>query len=81
MVFVFEWFSEAERFYEVLPKRLAKAGLEMHADKSQIIPVGRVAASIAHQQGKRLPSFNFLGFTCYWGLGAERFLATEIHES
>ncbi len=73
MVFVFEWFSEAERFYEVLPKRLAKAVLEMHADKSQIIPAGRVAASIAHQQGKRLPSFNFLGFTCYWGLALKGF--------
>ena len=73
MVFVFERFSEAERFYEVLPKRLAKAGLEMHADKSQIIPAGRVAASKAHQLGKRLPSFNFLGFTCYWGLALKGF--------
>jgi len=64
MVFVFERFSEAEHFYEVLPRRLAKAGLEMHADKSHIIHPGRVAASKAHQQEKRLPSFNFLGFSC-----------------
>ena len=73
MVFVFEWEKEAKRFYEVLPKRLAKAGLEVHADKSQVIPAGRVAAQRAHQQGERLPTFNFLGFTCYWGKAVKGF--------
>lgn len=67
MVFVFQRQGEAHRFYNVLPKRLAKGGLEMHAEKSQIIPAGRIAATKAYQQGKRLPTFNFLGFTCYWG--------------
>ena len=38
-----------------------------------IIPAGRVAASKAHQQGKQLPSFNFLGFTGYWGLALKGF--------
>ena len=67
MVFTFEKQSDAERFYEVLPKRLAKYGLEMHVDKSQMIPAGHVAASKAAKKGNRLPTFNFLGFTCYWG--------------
>lgn len=67
MVFVFEKQSEAERFFRVLPKRLAKYGLTLHTDKSQIIPSGRICAQRANEQGKRLPTFNFLGFTGYWG--------------
>lgn len=67
MVFTFEKQSDAERFYEVLPKRLAKYGLEMHMDKSQILPAGHHVASKAIKEGNRLPTFNFLGFTCYWG--------------
>jgi len=73
MVFVFERHQEAKRFYDVLPKRLAKAGLEMHTDKSQILPAGRLVAQRANQQGMRLPTFNFLGFTCYWGKATKGF--------
>lgn len=67
MVFTFEFFSEAKRFFRRLPKRLNKYGLELHCDKSQLIPAGHIAAMRANQSGKRLPTFNFLGFTCYWG--------------
>ncbi|USE34158.1 group II intron reverse transcriptase/maturase [Endozoicomonas sp. SCSIO W0465] len=67
MVFLFGDASEAERFYKVLPKRLEKFGLELHREKSQIIPAGWIAAQRANQSGKRLSTFNFLGFTCYWG--------------
>ncbi len=67
LVFTFEFMSEAERFYKVLPKRLNKYGLELHDDKSQLIPAGHIAALRANQLGRRLPTFNFLGFTCYWG--------------
>ncbi|MBI6547529.1 reverse transcriptase domain-containing protein [Xenorhabdus lircayensis] len=66
-VFTFEFLSEAKRFYQVLPKRLSKYGLELHSDKSQLIPAGHIAAMRANQSGRRLPTFNFLGFTCYWG--------------
>ncbi len=68
MVFTFESMQEAKRFYEVLPKRLAKFGLEMHTEKSSIIPAGHIAAKRAHKAKRRLPTFNFLGFTCYWGI-------------
>ena len=78
MVFVFEQARDAKRFYDVLPKRLSNAGLTMHADKSQIIPAGRVAALQAHQQGKRLPTFNFLGFTCYWGKAVKGFWRLKL---
>lgn len=78
MVFTFQYPREAKRFYEVLPKRLAKYGLKMHIDKSQIIPAGHEAALRAHKAGKRLPTFNFLGFTCYWGRARKGFWRLKL---
>ena len=73
MVFVFEKQYDAERFYKALPKQLAKAGLTMHIDKSQLLQAGRLQALRAHQKGERLPTFAFLGFTCYWGRSRKGF--------
>jgi RNA-directed DNA polymerase len=67
MVFTFEIQSEAFRFYKVLPKRFARYGLTMHAEKSQLMPSGMNCANKANTVGKRLPTYKFLGFTCYWG--------------
>jgi hypothetical protein len=39
----------------------------MHSDKSRILPAGHGQACRDRQQGRRLPTFPFLGFTCYWG--------------
>lgn len=78
MVFTFQYQREAKRFYEVLPKRLAKYGLEMHVDKSQVIPAGHEAALRANKAGKRLPTFNFLGFTCYWGKAKKGFWRLKL---
>lgn len=68
VVFVFEYASQAERFYKVLGKRLSKYGLEMHEEKSRLIPSGSRAAARAYAAGKRIPVYNFVGFTCYWAL-------------
>jgi RNA-directed DNA polymerase len=73
MVFTFEKSDEANRFYRTLPKRLAKYGLELHEDKSQVMPAGLGSAQRAHKQGTRIPTFNFLGFTCYWGKARKGF--------
>ncbi len=78
MVFAFERQDEAKRFFNVLPKRLSKYGLEMHAEKSQLIRAGLRAAQRAHQQGSRLPTFNFLGFTCYWGQSRKGFWRLKL---
>lgn len=67
MVFVFEREDQAQRFFEVLPKRLTRYGLEMHEGKSSVIKAGRYHASKAAARGERLPTFKFLGFTAYWG--------------
>lgn len=73
MVYTFERQDEAIRFYNVLPKRLSKYGLEMHSEKSHLIMAGHGAAQRAQRQGTRLPTFNFLGFTCYWGQSRKGF--------
>lgn len=67
IVFVFQIKKDAERFYQVLPKRLEKYGLALHKEKSQLIPSGHTAALQANANGGRLKTYKFLGFTCYWG--------------
>ena len=66
-VFVFQPKTEAEKFYRVLPKRLEKFGLKLHEDKSSVIETGEKAAITAAERGERIPTYKFLGFTCYWG--------------
>jgi group II intron reverse transcriptase/maturase len=58
-VCAFEYEEDARRFYEVLGKRLGKFGLELSAEKTQIIPFSAKAL------GKS--SFDFLGFEFRWG--------------
>lgn len=56
-VCAFECETDAQRFYDVLPKRLGKFGLEVAADKTKILPFGRGSKE----------RFEFLGFEFYWG--------------
>ncbi|HAU1184318.1 TPA: group II intron reverse transcriptase/maturase [Legionella pneumophila] len=67
MVFVFQRSEDAEKFYKVLPKRLEKNGLKLHEDKSSLLKSGSKEAEAAENRGERLPTYKFLGFTCYWG--------------
>ena len=67
MVFIFQRSEDAERFYKVLPKRLEKYGLQLHADKSSLLKSGSREAADAEKRGERLQTYKFLGFVCYWG--------------
>ncbi len=67
MVFVFQNYTEAQRFFEVLPKRLNKYGLDMHTGKSQLVRSGQNVAKREYRAGRKLPTYQFLGFTVYWG--------------
>lgn len=60
VVFAFQWQGEAERFFRVLPKRLAKYGLELSAEKSRMVRFSRF------QLGKSSERFDFLGFEFRW---------------
>ncbi len=55
----FEHRQEADRFLAELRERFAKFGLELHPDKTRLIPFGRYAG----KGGTKPPTFNFLGFT------------------
>ncbi|MBL0716742.1 MAG: hypothetical protein JJV89_01725 [Desulfosarcina sp.] len=60
----FEAREDALNVMKVLPKRFNKYGLELHPDKTQMIPFGKPARTYT---GKGLNTFDFLGFTFYWG--------------
>jgi group II intron reverse transcriptase/maturase len=57
-VCAFEKREDAQRFYEVLGKRLGKFGLELSEEKTRIIPFSPISSKT---------SFDFLGFEFRWG--------------
>jgi group II intron reverse transcriptase/maturase len=58
--------SDARRVLDVVPKRFAKYGLAIHPDKTRLVPFGKPQARGASQSPSP-GSFDFLGFTHYWG--------------
>src|ERR1039457_150294 len=68
LVVGFQYRTDAERFSQAFRERLAKFGLELHADKTRLIEFGRFAARNRKQRGEGKPeTFAFLGFTHYCG--------------
>jgi RNA-directed DNA polymerase len=64
LVVGFENRAESERFLEEFRERLAKFGLELHADKTRLIEFGRFAAQNRKKRREGKPeTFTFLGFT------------------
>src|SRR2546426_6055895 len=68
LVLGFQYRTDAERFLREFRDRLAKFGLELHADKTRLIEFGRFAARNRKQRGEGKPeTFTFLGFTHFCG--------------
>ena len=65
-VVLFESKLDAERFLAVLPKRFGKYGLTLHPDKTRLVPFRR--PDRVDNDDDQPGTFNFLGFTHYWGL-------------
>lgn len=68
-VVVFQLEKDARRVLDVLPKRFAKYGLRLHPDKTRLMCFERPRKS---EPGRSQPdeeprSFDFLGFSHYWG--------------
>ena len=57
LVFVFENHAHAEKFYKVLPKRLNKYGLTLHAEKSQLLRSGTRCAERAFQAKQKIGTY------------------------
>jgi RNA-directed DNA polymerase len=65
-VMVFSDRHDALRVLKVLPKRLGKFGLKVHPDKTRLVPFRRPPRR-DDRDGARPGTFDFLGFTHYWG--------------
>lgn len=66
LVVCFQAGKEARGFGEMLKERLAKFGLSIAEDKSRIIEFGRYVWQKAQREGRKVDTFDFLGFTFYW---------------
>jgi len=62
-----QYVDDARRIEEVLRKRFAKFGLELHPEKTRILSFGRYEQENARKQGRKPHTFDFLGFTHYCG--------------
>ncbi len=69
---------DATRVLDVLPKRFGKYGLTLHPDKTRLVRFvrpDRLPAPAMGDPPESTESFNFLGFTYYWGLSRQRYWA------
>jgi len=73
-VFVFTHEADARRVLEVLPKRFARYGLELHPDKTRLVEFGRPPRRRDDDDARGGSStFDLLGFTHFWGLSRKGF--------
>ncbi|MCB9920546.1 MAG: group II intron reverse transcriptase/maturase [Planctomycetaceae bacterium] len=64
----FELESDARRFQDVLPKRLARFSLTLAEEKTKLLRFGRFSRRDSQRLGEGTPgTFDFLGFTHYCG--------------
>lgn len=61
-VMVFKRLDDAQRVFKVLPKRFGKYGLNIHQEKTRLVDFRHPWDS-----RKKPETFDFLGFTHYWG--------------
>lgn len=64
-VVVFQAEREARWFVERLKERLSKFGLKLKEEKTKVIAFGRYVWEKAQKEGKKVVTFEFLGFTHY----------------
>lgn len=68
----FELREDAENVLAVLPKRFGKYGLEIHAEKTRLVDFRRPRSS-GPMKDHKAETFDFLGFTHYWGKSPKGF--------
>ena len=74
-VIVCEREDEARRVYEVLPKRFARFGLQLHPEKTRLVPFKKPPWSKdddGSSDSKNQEPFDLLGFTLYWARSERR---------
>lgn len=74
VLMAFGSYSAAKKVLEVTRKRFAKYGLELHPEKTRIIDFRRPVGKKRSKQPDGIPrTFDFLGFTFFWGKGRRGF--------
>jgi group II intron reverse transcriptase/maturase len=68
----FELREDAESVLAVLPKRFGKYGLEIHAEKTRLVDFRR-PRTFGPMKDHKAETFDFLGFTHYWGKSLKGF--------
>jgi len=68
MLFFFQNQQEARRFYRKLRERLGKFGLTVQESKSKLLRFNRSVYLNNRGTGRRNETFDFLGFTHYFGM-------------
>jgi RNA-directed DNA polymerase len=67
-VLVFEREDDAQRVLDVLPRRFGKYGLTLHPEKTRLVPFQGLRPGAPPGSRDEGPgTFDFLGFTHYWG--------------
>ena len=66
--------SDAERIKEAMSKRLAKYGLRMNEDKTKLVQFSKRK----QRQGIKQETFDFLGFTFYFGKSRKGFQILKV---
>jgi len=64
-VVCFQKAEEARGFGRALRERLRRYGIRVAEEKSRVLPFGRLPYEAAQEKGKKLATFDFLGFTHY----------------
>ncbi|MEW6755312.1 MAG: reverse transcriptase domain-containing protein, partial [Candidatus Latescibacterota bacterium] len=60
--------DDAERVLEVLPKRFARYGLQLHTEKTRLVPFEQPGSGGCEASSAPAPGcFDFLAFRHYWG--------------
>jgi RNA-directed DNA polymerase len=67
--------DDALRVMDVLPRRFEKFGLELHSEKTRLVPFG--SPNRSHPDDPPPSTFDFLGFTHYWGKTRNRLWAIK----
>ena len=75
--------DDARRIMEVLPKRMSKYGLTVHPEKTRVVrfhPADVADSEPADQNSTGPRTFDFLGFTHYWGRGRKRRMGGQAQD-
>jgi group II intron reverse transcriptase/maturase len=71
-VLCFEREDDARRVMNVLSKRFEKYGLTLHPEKSRLVEFRRPKGNNSKSEPPKPPTFDFLGFTHFWGLSQKK---------